>query len=109
TNNKKRDEHLRSPDFLNAKQFPGIAFKSTAVKPIQDGFEVTGDLTLHGVTKSITFPLKGGAKAAFPKGSLRTGYSTELLLKRSAFGMDKMLQAVGDDVYVAISFEGVKK
>jgi polyisoprenoid-binding protein YceI len=109
TNNKKRDDHLRSPDFFNVKQFPIITFKSTTVTPIKDGYQVTGDLTLHGVTKSITFPLKGGATAEFPKGVQRTGFSTELVLKRSEFGMDKMVGPVGDEVYVAISFEGVKK
>jgi len=109
TNNKKRDDHLRSPDFFNVKQFPGISFKSTTVKPAKDDFDVTGELTLHGVTKSITVPLKGGAKAEFPKGVQRTGFSTELVLKRSEFGMDKMIGPVGDEVYVSISFEGVKK
>jgi polyisoprenoid-binding protein YceI len=107
--NKKRDDHLRSPDFFNVKQYPMISFQSTAVKAIEGGYEVTGDLSLHGVTKSITFPLKGGRTAEFPKGVQRTGYSTELILKRSEFGMDKMLQAIYDDVHIAVSFEGVKK
>jgi polyisoprenoid-binding protein YceI len=105
----KRDEHLKSGDFLNVKQNPQLNFKSTAVKAIQDGYEVTGDLTLHGVTKSVTFPLLGGRKAEFPKGVQRTGYSTELIVKRKDFGMDKMLEAIGDEVRIAISFEGVKK
>ena len=109
TNNKKRDDHLRSPDFFNAKQFPVITFKSTSVKPITGGYDVTGDFTLHGVTKSITFPLKGGRTAEFPKGVQRTGFSTELVIKRSEFGMDKMTNAIGDEVHVAISFEGTKK
>jgi polyisoprenoid-binding protein YceI len=109
TNNKKRDDHLRSPDFFNAKQFPTITFKSTAVKAIKQGYQVTGDLTLHGVTKSVTFILEGGGTAEFPKGMLRTGFSTDLALKRSDFGMDKLVGAVGDDVFIAISFEGVKK
>ena len=52
--NPKRDQHLQSPDFFDAKQFPTISFKSTAVKATGDKFEVTGDLTMHGVTKSIT-------------------------------------------------------
>jgi polyisoprenoid-binding protein YceI len=69
TANGKRDDHLRSPDFFDVKQFPTIAFKSTSVKPTEEGFEVTGDLTIHGVTKSITFPLKGGRKAQFPPGT----------------------------------------
>src|SRR5438045_581123 len=55
TNNKKRDDHLKSPDFFNVKQFPAITFKSTSVKPVKDGYQVTGDLTLHGVTKPVTF------------------------------------------------------
>ena len=51
TNNRKRDEHLSSPDFFNVKQFPAIAFQSTAVKPSQDGYQVTGDLTMHGAQR----------------------------------------------------------
>jgi polyisoprenoid-binding protein YceI len=109
TNNSKRDEHLRSPDFFNVKQFPTITFKSTAVKAIKDGYEVTGDLTMHGTTKSVTFALVGGRTAEFPKGVQRTGFSTELVVKRSEFGIDKFDKAVGDEVYLAISFEGTKK
>src|SRR5437879_3709531 len=55
TNNQKRDDHLKSPDFFNATQFPTITFKSTAVKPVEGGLEVTGDFTMHGVTKAVTF------------------------------------------------------
>jgi polyisoprenoid-binding protein YceI len=109
TNNPKRDGHLRNPDFLNVKQFPVVTFKSTAVKPIKDGYQVTGDFAMHGVTKSVSFALLGGRKAELPKGVQRTGYSTELILKRSDFGMDKLAEAIGDNVYIYISFEGVKK
>jgi polyisoprenoid-binding protein YceI len=109
TNNAMRDTHLRSPDFFNSKQFPTIGFKSTAVKAIKDGFEVTGDLTLHGVTKPVTFALLGGRTAEFPKGTQRTGYTTELSIKRTEFGMDKMIDAIPDDVHLTISFEGTKK
>ena len=109
TNNTKRDEHLRSPDFFNVKTYPTMTFKSKSVKAVKDGYEVTGELTLHGETKSVTFSLKGGRKAEFPKGVQRTGYSTELMLKRSDFGMDKMKPAIGDEVYISISFEGTKK
>jgi polyisoprenoid-binding protein YceI len=109
TGNAKRDEHLRSPDFLNAKQFPALSFKSTSVKGTREALTVTGDLTLHGETKPVTFVLKGGKTAEFPKGVKRTGYSTDLTIKRSEFGMDKMLDAIGDDVKIAISFEGTQK
>lgn len=109
TANAKRDEHLRSPDFFNVKQYPTLSFQSTEVKPIKDGYQVTGNLTMHGATKSVSFPLVGGRKAEFPKGVQRTGYSTELSVKRSDFGMDKMLEAIGDEVFISISFEGTKK
>jgi polyisoprenoid-binding protein YceI len=108
TNNEKREQHLRSPDFFNVKQFPTVTFKSTSVKAIKGGYEVTGDFTLHGVSKPITFTLEGGAKAEFPPGVQRTGFSSQLKFKRSDFGMDKMVGAIGDEVWVAISFEGVK-
>jgi polyisoprenoid-binding protein YceI len=109
TNNKKRDEHLQSPDFFNAKQYPTITFKSTSVKAVDGGYEVKGDLTMHGETKPISLTLKGGKEAEFPKGAHRTGFWTELTLKRSEFGMDKMLNALGDEVRIDVSFEGVKK
>jgi polyisoprenoid-binding protein YceI len=109
TNNTKRDDHLRSPDFFNAKQFPVIMFKSTQVQPIQGGYAVTGDFTMHGVTKPITINLMGGGAKEFPPGVQRTGFSGDLKLKRSDFGMDKYGEAVGDDVFVTISFEGTKK
>ncbi len=109
TNNQKRDDHLRSPDFFNVKQFPVISFKSTAIKAIEGGLQVTGEFTLHGVTKAVTFPIYGGKTAEFPKGVVRTGYTTELTIKRSDFGMDKMREGIGDEVLIAVSFEGVKK
>jgi polyisoprenoid-binding protein YceI len=111
TNNSKRDDHLKSPDFFNVKQFPTINFTSTAVKPIDGGYEVTGDLTLHGVTKPITFSLKGGGSAEFPKGVSRTGFSTSqmIVVKRSDFSVGKPMPVLGDEVYVTISFEGAKK
>ena len=109
TGNEKRDEHLKGPDFFNVKQFPTITFKSTSVKAVKDGYEVTGDLTMHGVSKAVTFSVLGGRKAEFPKGVQRTGYSTEFVLKRSEFGIDKFAEAVGDEVHISISFEGTRK
>jgi len=107
--NKQRDEHLRSPDWFNAKQHPQITFKSTAVKPIEGGYEVTGDFMMHGVTKPVTLVLKGGGSAEFPKGVQRTGFTGSTVLKRSDFGMSTMIGPVGDDVQLWISFEGIKK
>jgi polyisoprenoid-binding protein YceI len=110
TNNAKRDEHLRSPDFFNAKQFPALTFQSTSVKAADGGYEVTGDLTLHGVKKPVTFTLKGGDKTVeFPKGTQRLGFTASLVLKRSDFDMKQLLEAVGDEVHIAIGVEGVKQ
>src|SRR5438105_12223710 len=86
TTNQKRDEHLRSPDFFNTKQFPAMTFKSTSVKEAKGGYEVTGDLTLHGVTKPVTFTLKTGKTVEFPKGTPRTGFSADITIKRTDFG-----------------------
>jgi polyisoprenoid-binding protein YceI len=108
TDNAKRDEHLRSPDFFNAKQYPNLTFKSTSAKPVKGGYEVTGVLTLNGMKKQITVIVTGGKTAEFPKGVQRTGYSTEFKIKRSEFGMDKMLEMIGDDVIISASFEGTK-
>ncbi len=83
TNNAARDKHLRSPDFFNTKQFPALTFKSTTVRRVEKGYEVTGDFTMHGVTKQITFVLEGGGKEIeFPKGRKRIGFTTALTLKR---------------------------
>jgi len=111
SNNKQRDTHLRSPDFFNDKQFPLLTFQSTSVKPVEGGYEVTGDLTLHGVKKPVTFTLKGGKTADFPKGMQRTGFTTTLTLKRSDFGVGdpKFKDALGDEVHIAIGLEGVKQ
>ncbi len=109
TDNAKRNEHLTSPDFFDAAQYPIVTFRSTSVKPVEGGYEVVGDLTLHGVSKPLTVILKGGRSAEFPKGVQRTGYVTEFTIKRSDFGMDKMVGAVGDKITVEFSFEGTKQ
>jgi polyisoprenoid-binding protein YceI len=109
TNNKGRDDHLRSAGLFNVSQFPTITFKSTSVKAINDGYEVTGDFSMHGVTKSITFNLMGGKVSEFPKGHPRTGFWTDLTLKRSDFKVGgPMPGMLADDVPVSISFEGAK-
>ncbi|WP_437204336.1 YceI family protein [Planctomicrobium sp. SH664] len=108
TNQPKRDEHLKSPDFFNVKQYPTASFKSTSVKAVDGGLDVTGDFTLHGVTKPVTLRLQGGGAAEFPPGVQRTGYTAEFVLKRSDFGIDKFAEVVGDEVAASVSFEGTK-
>lgn len=109
TNNQKRDEHLRAPDYFNVKQFPSLTFQSTKVKATDAGYEVTGDLTLHGVTKPVTLKLKGGHKVVeFPKGKPRVGVTSSVTIKRSEFGMKTALEGLGDDVQIIVGLEAAK-
>jgi polyisoprenoid-binding protein YceI len=108
--NAKRDEHLRSPDFLNAKQFPAITFKSQQVKQTDaNNYEVTGTLTLHGVSKPATVKLQKLGSGKTPFGDVRTGVETTFQIKRSDFDMKNMLEAVGDDVVLIVSLEGAHR
>ncbi len=109
TANKARDEHLRQPDYFDTKQFPTITFKSTSTKPIDGGYEVTGNFTMHGTTKKVTIVLKGGKEHEF-KGVKRVAFSTELSLKRSDFGFDKSaIGPIGDEALIFIDCEGMRK
>jgi polyisoprenoid-binding protein YceI len=108
TGNVKRDEHLRQPDYFDTKQFPTIDFKSTSVKPIDGGYEVTGDFTMHGKTKPMTLVLKGGKEVEW-KGSKRVGFATEISVKRSDFGFDPaQIGLIGDEALILIDCEGVR-
>jgi polyisoprenoid-binding protein YceI len=114
TNNPQRDSHLKNADFFNAGEFPLISFKSTKVAVRQEGdktiFEVTGDLTMHGVTKPVTVAMEklGEGQGPGPMG-YRSGFVFATKLKRSDFGMTYGLDMVGDDVTVNVSFEGVRQ
>jgi polyisoprenoid-binding protein YceI len=110
TGNDGRDKHLRSPDFFDAEKFPTLSFKSTKVSKKADGvYEVTGDFTIHGVTKPVTFDFNLAGPAKGMKGETRAGGDTAFVIKRSDYGMDKMVGPIGDDVHLDLSFEAVKK
>ncbi|NND96464.1 MAG: YceI family protein [Pirellulaceae bacterium] len=109
TANEARDKHLRQPDYFDTKQYPTIEFKSTSVKPIDGGFEVTGDFTMHGTTKEITLTLMGGKEHVF-KDVKRVAFSTEYAVKRSDYGFDKnAIGPIGDKALIMIDCEGVRK
>jgi polyisoprenoid-binding protein YceI len=108
TNSPQRDNHLRSPDFFNARQFPNITFKSTEVKKSDKGLSVTGDLICHGVTKSVTVELEQTGEGDSPPKDHRVGFEGVLEIKRSDFGMSNMAGVVGDDVRLMISLEGAR-
>jgi polyisoprenoid-binding protein YceI len=105
----KRDAHLKSPDFLNVKQYPDITFKSTAVKKIDDKhLEVTGDFTLHGVTKSIVVPVELIGKGEFPKGTARVGTESVFTVKQSDYQIKGLPGATSDELRLMIALEAIK-
>ena len=110
THVQKRDDHLKSPDFFNSKQFPTITFKSKSVKAKgADSFDVTGDLNLHGVTKSVTASFTRVGKAKGMKGETRSGGEAMFKIKRSDFGMSYLPQVVADDISLIVAIEGIMK
>jgi polyisoprenoid-binding protein YceI len=113
TNNQERDEHLRSADFFNVQQFPDITFETTKCEapPTQDGgivYQLTGNLTVHGVVRPINVPLRMLGEGPGPRKDHRTGFLCQIELKRSDFGMNNLLKdnLVGDAVGITVSFEG---
>jgi polyisoprenoid-binding protein YceI len=110
TANAKRDSDLKGPDWFNARQFPMITFKSTSVaKGDGNNLQVTGNLTIHGVTKPVTVPVEVTGIAPDPFGKVRAGIQATVTVKRSDFGMKAMPGAVGDDVRIVVALEGVKQ
>jgi polyisoprenoid-binding protein YceI len=112
TNVAKRDDHLRSPDFFNVKQFPKITFKSSKVEKAGSGmYKVSGTLTLHGVSKPLSFTFKKTGEGKGMQGEYRMGGEAMLTFKRSLFGMNTYIKEGGlsDEVTLMLSFEGIKK
>jgi polyisoprenoid-binding protein YceI len=112
----RRDMHLKSPDFLDVAKYPTITFKSTKVEA--DGpnkWKVTGDLTLHGVTKPVVLDVESSGPPVNVMGNTRAGASATTQIKRSDFGLswNKALEAggvmVGDEVAISIDIEAIKK
>lgn len=106
----KWNEHMKGPDFFNVEKFPEITFKSTGIKKLSDTTaDITGDLTMLGVTKPVTLHTTHNKSDKFPFGEKYvSGFSARGTLKRSDFGMTYGLPAVGDDVELTIEVEGVR-
>jgi polyisoprenoid-binding protein YceI len=115
TNVKKRDDHLRSPDFFDAKKFPIATFTSKAIKSLGgDKYSVSGTFDLHGVQKELTVHFtKTGFVAKDPWGMQRIGGEAVFTLKRSDYGVNsidsKMPGLVGDDTELRVSIEALRK
>ncbi|MGL4611728.1 MAG: YceI family protein [Trueperaceae bacterium] len=108
TNNERRDEHLNSPDFLDTAQFPEITFASTSVADAGDGnLEVTGDLTMRGVTESITFNAQKVGEATNQEGKRVVGYYAEFPISRSAYGITWQPDVLQDEIMLMVAIEAV--
>jgi polyisoprenoid-binding protein YceI len=113
----RRDADLKSPNFLDVAKYPTITFKSTKVEAAGEGkWKVTGDLTLHGVTKSVVLEVESsGAPIKDPFGNTRAGASATTKINRKDFGLtyNKTLETggvmVGDEVAISIDVEAIKK
>ena len=116
TNEPKRDAHLKSADFFDVEKYPTITFKSTKVAKTEDGFTLTGDLTMHGQTHPVTLMLDGPtAPVKNPWGKMVRGLSATGKLDRKEGGLtwNKALEAGGvvvdDTVKLSIDVELVQK
>jgi len=117
TGNADRDKHLRTADFFDVDKFPKITFKSTAIAPTKkkDVYNVTGDLTIRGITKRVTIPVTFLGSAKDPWGNEKAGFALTTTINRKEFGVNwnKALDnggfLVGDDVEVSINLETQKQ
>lgn len=109
TDNKKRDDHLRDPDFFNAKKYPEITFKLTKVK----GDEAYGKLTMRGVTKDVKLDFENNGVIKDPWGNQRVGFALSGKINRLDYGLkyNSILEAggvaVGEKVKLSIDIEGI--
>lgn len=110
TANKKRDQHLRGPDFFDAKQFPVMTFKSQSVKKTGDKtYSVTGELMAKGVKKKITVPVEHTGSGQSRGGKTMAGALSTFKIKRSDYGIDYMMGGLSDEVELIVAIEAVAK
>lgn len=110
TNHAERDKHIKSGDFLNVSKYPTATFESTGVKSTGEGTaDVTGNLTLNGVTKPVVIKAKFIGEGSDPWGGYRAGFEGTTTLKLKDFDIQKDLGPASQEVELIISFEGVRK
>lgn len=113
TGEPKRDDHLKSPDFFDAAKFPKMTFASTEVKGKPDSFKLTGDLTIHGVTKKVTFDSKFLGQVKDGYGNDKVAFQGKTKINRKDFGLtwSQAVEAgpiVGDQVEITLNVQAGK-
>jgi polyisoprenoid-binding protein YceI len=110
TNHAERNKHLRSDDFLDVKKFPKARFTSTSFTPGGDGEALlTGDLTLHGVTRPVEIRVKHIGAGPDPWGGFRRGFEGSTRFALKDFGIDFNLGPASKEVELFLSVEGIRK
>lgn len=106
---KSRDDHLRSPDFLNTAEFPDLTFKSTEVRLDGDRATIQGRLTIAGAARTVTLEVESIHCGPNPMTRQQTcGFDAVTTIKRSDFGINYALPAVGDELRIAINVEALQ-
>lgn len=115
TDNADRDNHLRSADFFEVEKYPTITFKSTKIEKAGNGWRMTGDLTMHGVTKQVELAVEGPVAPIRAGKTLRSGASASTRVNRKDFGLNwsRALETggvvVGDEVDISIEVQLIQK
>jgi polyisoprenoid-binding protein YceI len=114
TNVEPRDNHLRSPDFFDVEKYPQITFRSTKIEEDGTDISITGDLTMHGVTKAVTLKGEHTQPVTDPWGNKRSALAVSAKINRKDWGLhyNQALEAggfvVGDEVKLNVEFEAVE-
>ena len=116
TREAQRDAHLKSADFFDVERFPTITFRGSRISDVSgDRFKLTGDLTIHGVTRPVTLDVTSEGRGKDPWGGDRAGFSATTKIKRSEFGLtwNQVLEtggiAVGDEIKISLDIEAIKQ
>jgi polyisoprenoid-binding protein YceI len=113
TNNPQRDSDLRSANFFEIDKYPTMTFRSTGIRHSEDGFDVDGELTVHGVTRPVTLALDINGFTRDPYGNTRAGFSATAEINRNDFGivfnipMDGGGVVIGDRIQIFIEIEAI--
>src|SRR5581483_6870501 len=115
TREPQRDAHLKSPDFFDAAKFPTMTFASRSIERAGEGYRMTGDLSIHGVTRPVTLEVEDGGRVKDPWGNDRAAFSAKGRIDRKDFGLtwNQVLEAggltVGDRVDIDLEVEAVRR